>query len=164
MDIDIRKIQNNDVSGFYDALCDVANEKIYLLTTTPPPYDKIEKFVKNNIANNNAQYIALLNNNIIGWADIIPLERNTMSHVGHLGMGVLSDFRSQGIGLKLLQKTMTHAFSQGLTRLELEVFSDNQSAIALYKKCGFNIEGVKRYARLFSGNYQDIVIMAQYKI
>ena len=164
MDIEIRKIQNNDASGFYDALCSVASEGVYLLTTTPPPYEKMENFVKNNVANNNAQYVALYNNKIIGWADIVPLERNTMTHVGHLGMGVLNQFRSKGIGLQLLQKTIDHAFSQSLTRLELEVFSDNQSAIALYKKCGFSIEGVKKHARFYSGNYQDIIIMAQYQL
>jgi putative acetyltransferase len=48
----------------------------------------------------------VLDNQIIGWADIIPFERNTMNHVGHLGMGVLADFRDMGIGSKLLEKQL----------------------------------------------------------
>ncbi|MFT6925221.1 MAG: putative acetyltransferase [Psychromonas sp.] len=164
MKIDIRKIQDKDIGGFYDALCSVAGEGIYLLTTTPPPYEKMLNFVRNNIENNNAQYVAVHNNNIVGWADIIPLERNTMTHVGHLGMGVRSDFRGRGIGSQLLDKTIAHAWNQGLTRLELEVFSDNEIAINLYKKCSFEIEGVKKCARLFDNKYQDISIMAQCSI
>ncbi|MEG3754364.1 GNAT family N-acetyltransferase [Psychromonas arctica] len=164
MSIKIRKIESEDVSGFYDALCTVASEGVYLLTTTPPPYGKIANFVRNNIKNNNSQYVALIDNKIIGWVDIIPLERNTMNHVGHLGMGVLADFRGIGIGSKLLEKAMRHAWSQKLTRLELEVFTDNEAAIKLYEKFNFETEGVKKHARLFEGKYQDIKVMAQYCI
>lgn len=161
MSIEIRQIEDKDIRGFYDALCSVASEGIYLLTTTPPPYERMVSFVRNNIENNNAQYVALLNDKIIGWADIIPLERNTMNHVGHLGMGILSDFRGLGVGSKLLEKTIAHAWNQELKRLELEVFSDNEIAINLYKKYSFEVEGVKKCARLFENKYQDITVMAQ---
>ncbi len=163
-DIDIRLITDKDIRGFYDALCSVASEGIYLLTTTPPAYEKKQYFVLNNIDKNNAQYVAVQKDKVIGWVDIIPLERNTMTHVGHLGMGVLSEFRGLGIGTKLLNKAMEHAWNQKLTRLELEVFSDNEAAIQLYKKCDFKVEGIKKSARLFENKYQDITIMAQYNI
>ena len=163
MSIQIRKIEEKDIKGFYDALCAVAREGIYLLTTTPPPFDKMERFVRNNIQNNHAQYVAVLNNDVIGWADIVPLERETMNHSGHLGMGVLTDFRGKGVGTQLLQQTIKHAWKQKLTRLELEVFSDNPVAIKLYERNNFEVEGVKKCARLFENNYQDIIVMAQIK-
>lgn len=160
MNIEIRKIEGADVKGFYNALCTVASEGVYLLTTTPPSYEKMEKFVLDNIRSNNAQYVAVLDNQVIGWADIIPSDRNTMTHVGHLGMGVLANFRGKGIGSRLLEKTIAHAWGQKLTRLELEVFSDNEIAIQLYKKNKFDVEGVKKCARLFENKYQNITIMA----
>ena len=162
MSIEIRKIEDKDISGFYDALCTVASEGIYLHTTKPPPYERMENFVRNNIEKNNSQYVAVLNDKIVGWADIIPLERNTMNHVGHLGMGVIAGFRGKGIGSQLLEKAIEHAWNQKLTRLELEVFSDNQIAIELYEKYKFEVEGVKKNARLFENRYQNITIMAQY--
>lgn len=159
--IEIRQIEDKDIRGFYDALCSVASEGVYLLTTTPPPYEKMENFVLNNIKKNHSQYVAVQKDKIIGWVDIIPLERNTMTHVGHLGMGVLSDFRGLGIGTKLLDKAIAHAWTQDLKRLELEVFSDNEIAVKLYEKCSFEVEGLKKRARFFEGKYQDITIMAQ---
>ena len=161
MSIEIRQIEKGDISGFYKALCSVANEGIYLLTTTPPPYEKMERFVHSSIKNNYAQYVAVKNNQVIGWADIIPSNRNTMTHVGALGMGILSDFRGLGIGGKLLEKTIAHAWNQDLKRLELEVFSDNEIAIKLYEKYDFKLEGLKKNARFFEGKCQDISIMAQ---
>jgi len=164
LNIEIRQIEETDIQGFYDALCCVASEGIYLLTTTPPTYEKMANFVRCNIKNNHAQFVAVQNGHVVGWADIIPLDRNTMTHVGHLGMGVLPAFRGLGIGSKLLEKTINHAWQQQLTRLELEVFSDNTAAINLYNKQHFQIEGVKKNARLFNNRYQDMTIMAQYRL
>ena len=48
-------------------------------------------------------------------------------------------------------------------RIELTVFADNEPAIAVYKKHGFEIEGTgKRYA-LRNGEYVDAYYMARMK-
>ncbi|HBC3980289.1 GNAT family N-acetyltransferase [Vibrio parahaemolyticus] len=163
MKFEIRKIQESDIQGFHKALTSVASEGQYLLTTPPVPFGKIESFIKDNIAQNYAQYVALKDGEVIGWADIMPSSRNTMSHVGSLGMGVVAPFRGQGVGKKLLINVIEHAWSQGLTRLELEVFSDNTTAIEMYKKHGYMVEGTKKFARFYEEKYQDIILMAQYR-
>jgi L-phenylalanine/L-methionine N-acetyltransferase len=164
MNVVVRKIELNDAQSFWSALSSVAKEKKYILTVEPPPFESTRAFVQNNIEKNYAQYVAVSENKIIGWADIIPLEHPTMAHVGSLGMGVVTEFRGQGIGSKLLASVIQHAWDSGLKRLELEVFADNGAAIALYKKHGFVQEGIKRYARVIDGYYQDIIVMAQYRI
>lgn len=164
MDIIFRKIELEDAQGFWSALASVAKEKKYILTIEAPPFESTRAFVQDNVEKNHAQYVAVCDNQIVGWADIIPLEHSTMAHVGGLGMGVIAEHRGQGIGSKLLESVIHHAWESGLKRLELEVFSDNEAAIALYKKHGFVQEGVKRFARVVDGHYQDIIVMAQYRI
>ena len=163
MDFEIRPIHIDDTIGFHSALSAVAAEEVYLLTTKSPPIEKMEAFVRSNIDNQNAQYVASSHGEIIGWCDITPFSKQSMSHVGTLGMGVISKYRRKGIGSKLLKATMDHAWKQGLKRLELEVFSSNKIAIKMYEKHGYAIEGIKKNARYFNGQYEDIVIMAQYK-
>ena len=164
MDVVVRKIQLEDAEGFWTALKSVAQEKKYILTIQAPPFESTKAFVQDNVEKNYAQYVAVSDNTIVGWADIIPLEHPTMAHVGSLGMGVIADYRGQGIGSKLLASVIQHAWDSGLKRLELEVFTDNQAAINLYKKHGFIEEGLKRYARLVDNHYQDIMVMGQYHI
>jgi L-phenylalanine/L-methionine N-acetyltransferase len=164
MNVTVRKIELEDTQAFWTALASVANEKKYILTVKPPPFESTKAFVQNNIEKNHAQYVAVCDDKIVGWADIIPLEHPTMAHVGSLGMGVISAYRGQGIGDKLLANVIQHAWERGLKRLELEVFADNGAAIALYKKHGFIQEGIKHYARVIDGYYQDIIVMAQYRI
>jgi L-phenylalanine/L-methionine N-acetyltransferase len=164
MDVTVRKIELEDAEGFWSALDSVAKEKKFVLLTEAPPFEKTRAFVQNNIEKNYAQYIAVSDGKIVGWVDAIPKAHPTMAHVGGLGMGVIAEHRGKGIGRKLLEKAIQHAWDSGLKRLELEVFADNEAAIALYKKHGFIQEGVKRFARAIDGHYQDIVVMAQYRI
>lgn len=164
MDIEVRPIARRDIEPFHAALSAVALEKQFLLTSEPPEIGKIADFIRTNVENSYPQYVALAGRQLVGWANIIPSERNSMSHVGTLGMGVIRPYRSQGIGSRLLDCTISHAWRSGLKRLELEVFSDNQPAITLYQKFGYQIEGRKKFARFYDGRYQDILLMAQYRI
>ena len=48
-----------------------------------------------------------------------------------------------------------------LTRLELEVYSDNEPAIRLYERFGFEREGVLRQHAFRAGQYVDSIMMAR---
>jgi putative acetyltransferase len=45
--------------------------------------------------------------------------------------------------------------------VELEVYASNTAAIALYRRRGFEIEGVKRGIRILDGRVEDVVCMAR---
>ena len=51
----------------------------------------------------------------------------------------------------------------GLTRIELEVYTDNWAGIALYEKFGFEIEGTHRRFAFRDGEYVDAYSMARLK-
>uniref|UniRef100_UPI00359F6AE1 GNAT family N-acetyltransferase n=1 Tax=Jeotgalibaca porci TaxID=1868793 RepID=UPI00359F6AE1 len=50
---------------------------------------------------------------------------------------VLSSYKRQGIGEKLLQSLVAHGKEKGVENFILEVRISNEPAIALYKKYGF---------------------------
>lgn len=50
-----------------------------------------------------------------------------------------------------------------LTRLELEVFTDNQAAIHLYEYAGFETEGRLRQYAFRQGRFADVLNMARIK-
>jgi putative acetyltransferase len=49
----------------------------------------------------------------------------------------------------------------GVLRLELNVYVDNEPAIALYRKFGFEIEGTNRAFAMRDGCYVDSLVMAR---
>ena len=98
MDFEVRKICESDVEGFTKALSSVVSERKYLLTLDPPLSEDVAKFLVSNIANNDAQYVALVEGEVVGWADIIAYQKEALSHVGVLGIGVIAEHRGKGIG------------------------------------------------------------------
>jgi len=161
MDASIRKIREEDIEGYYQALASVAREGRYILTVEPPPIKRLATFVTSNIEKGHPGFVCEFDGKIIGWADITPNPRQNMEHSGGLGMGVLKPFRGQGLGKRLLSAVLADAWKFGLVRIELEVFTDNIPAIALYQSMGFEMEGIKRKARFYNDAYQDIALMAQ---
>lgn len=69
--------------------------------------------------------------------------------------------RGKGIGTWMVETTRDFAFAQlGLHRLELDVFSFNPRAEQLYRKAGFQREGILRDAVRDGDAYADDILMA----
>ncbi|CAN5632527.1 GNAT family N-acetyltransferase [soil metagenome] len=90
------------------------------------------------------------------------LDRNRRRHVGSLGMGVDFEFQGQGVGSALMAVVIDLADNwYNLRRMELEVYTDNEAGIALYRKFGFEEEGVYRNYAYRDGEYVDALAMAR---
>jgi putative acetyltransferase len=109
--------------------------------------------------------VACLETEVVGQLDIHTFPHHPRRrHVGQIGMAVRDDFQGQGVGTALLQAAVDVADKWlNLLRLELEVYTDNEPALRLYKKFGFVIEGtLVRYAYR-AGQYIDVYMMARFK-
>lgn len=60
----------------------------------------------------------------------------------------------------MLQEALSWASAAGLLRLELNVHTTNDRAVALYKRFGFQIEGTRRASMLVAGQVRDEYLMS----
>ena len=83
-------------------------------------------------------------------------------HVGQIGMAVRDDWQGRGAGTALIQAAVDLADKWlNLSRLELEVYTDNEAAIRLYKRFGFAVEGTLIRFAYRDGQYVDAYCMAR---
>lgn len=83
-------------------------------------------------------------------------------HVGYVGMAVHDKWHARGIGTALMKAIIELADNWlNLARLELNVWIDNEPALRLYKKLGFEIEGTQRKYAFRDGAYVDAYAMAR---
>lgn len=150
------------IPSFYECLKLVASERIYIEMIVPPPFEKVAGFQSDLIKKLGPVYYAISNKKVIGWCDVFPLKNPRQNHRGGLGMGLLPDFRGKGIGSTLLTKTLDKAKSFGLEKVELNVYTTNTHAIALYKKQGFIEEGFIKNYRKLDGMYFDCLCMGKF--
>lgn len=110
-------------------------------------------------------FVAVLEDGtVIGSAGLQVCTNPRMRHVGTLGMLVHTEFQNQGIGTALMKTVLELADNWlMLRRVELEVYADNQRAVRLYERFGFETEGRKRQAAVKHGAYVDELLMARLK-
>lgn len=95
-------------------------------------------------SNTRVHYLAVLNDAIIGVGSA-NLEGEDVSI---FGLGVVPDYHGKGYGKELLHLIVDRLFERGRSEITIEVSSENESALALYKKTGFRIEVAYEYYRV----------------
>ena len=107
--------------------------------------------------------VAVVDGEVVGQLTLhTNLTRPRRRHVGSLGMAVRDDWQGKGVGTALMAAAIDLADNWlNLTRLELEVYVDNEPAFRLYTKFGFEIEGTYRRGVFRNGEYVDSYAMAR---
>ena len=107
--------------------------------------------------------VAVVDNKVVGLLGLETFpNKPRRAHVGTFGISVHDDWQGQGIGGALMRACLDLADNWlNLTRLELEVYADNEAAIHLYQRFGFELEGTLRQHAFRDGQYVDSIMMAR---
>ncbi len=126
-----------------------------------PSHEMLSKRILSSY--NNFSEVFLLARDIdklLGYSLISRGKLSRNKGVGTFALGVVHYAQKQGIGSGLIRESILWANHNDLYRLQLHVDIDNEHAIKLYKKFGFEIEGVMKKCALVKGLYIDKYQMA----
>ena len=101
------------------------------------------------------------NEELVGYIGVFGGRFIRITHCAHIVMGILKKFRGQGLGKALMQTAEEWAKDVGLKRLELSVMTDNETAIALYTRMGYEVEGLKRHSLRIDNKFADEYYMSK---
>ena len=160
---EILPIAEQYIAGFHAMFDAVVRETKFFTFLEAPDLEETRRFVLDSLEAGNPHFVVLRRTDVIGWCDVIRKTRPVYSHCGTLGIGLLPEFRGRGVGRQLMETTVYAAWRRGMTRIELTVREHNANAIALYKRLGFEIEGLHRNAVRIDGQYQNVYAMALLK-
>ena len=107
--------------------------------------------------------VAVVDGEVVGQLTLHTYpNRPRRRHAGDLGIAVHDDWQGQGVGTALMAAAIDLADNWlNLTRLGLEVYTDNEPAIRLYTKFGFEIEGTLRRWAFRDGQFVDSYAMSR---
>ncbi len=99
---------------------------------------------------------------LVGIAGLHGIPNPRLRHIYGLGMNVMESYQGRGIGSRLMEGLLDLADRWlSARRVELEVFVDNERAIQLYERAGFQREGVLRAFAFRDGVYADVLMMGR---
>lgn len=104
--------------------------------------------------------LALIDSEIISIATINSSQKERTKHVGTLGIVISKKYTGLGLGRLLMNDLIEWAKQNGVTKkISLVTNETNTVAIELYKKLGFEVEGLLKKDNFINGNFNNTVIM-----
>jgi len=162
MTITIRRVEPTD----YEALHQIFTGPRAVWGTLQLPFPSLDTWRKWLAEPPEGKYglVACHENEVVGQLDLHTTPRPRRKHAGQIGMAVRDDWQGKGVGTALLRTAVDLADNWfNLLRLELEVYTDNEPAVRLYKKLGFVVEGTFVHYGYRDGQYMDVYAMARLK-
>lgn len=123
-----------------------------------------EQLIKADSENSrNIFLVAIVDDRIVGFSRCAGNQLKRFSHKVEFGVCVLKEFWGYGIGKNLLKESISWADSNSIKKITLNVLETNDKAIELYKKLGFEIEGVLKNDKILSdGKYYNTIVMGRF--
>ncbi|HEY6248096.1 MAG TPA: GNAT family N-acetyltransferase [Pyrinomonadaceae bacterium] len=157
----IRRAEPDDCTDIYEMF---SCPKVFA-GTLQLPYPSREQWKQRLAHTSEGIYtlVAVVEGKVVGLLGLETFpNKPRRSHVGTFGISVHDDWQGKGIGGALMRACLDLADNWlNLTRLELEVYADNESAIHLYQRFGFELEGTLRQHAFRDGQYVDSIVMGR---
>lgn len=98
---------------------------------------------------------------VSGWAALSPTSgRAVYRGVAEVSIYVAEKAKHSGVGTALLTRMIRESERAGIWTLQSGIFAVNHASLALHRKCGFRMVGVReKIARNRFGMWQDTVLM-----
>src|SRR6266540_4254665 len=156
----IRPATLDDAQQVQENINSVGAEVVYILVEgVGHDLDAERDWIRQFDGTSSVFFVAEVDGKIVGQADAHPGRAPKETHVGTVGIAIRDGYRDLGLGRALMERLLEWMRDRQFKKACLEVFATNERAIALYKKLGFEVEGVRRRQYRILGEWVDDVLM-----
>ncbi|MCB2297356.1 GNAT family N-acetyltransferase [Clostridium tagluense] len=158
--ITIRHAEVKDAEKLIKLIKKVEKETTFLLRE-PDEFiltvEEEEKFIQSQLDSEvDLTIIAEIDGKIVGICSLNGNTRKRIRHCAKFGIAISIDYCGMGIGKKMMEACINWARENRISRITLEVDTNNFAAISLYMKLGFEIEGTFKNDKLLpDGSYTN---------
>ena len=145
----LRSPKEEDVESTLEYLVTSAGETDYILRY-PEECEKYtvegerKLFEQKNASPNEAMIMCIVDGRVVGNCEISFYRGIKTKHRANIGIALISEFWSQGIGTKMFEEMIRIAENrEDVLQVELDFVEGNARARHLYEKMGFRITGVR---------------------
>ena len=149
--VSIRSLINTDWNSISKIYADGIETGIATFETVVPNWETwSDKHIES------CRIVAIKNNDVVGFAVLsLVSNRHVYKGVAEVTVYVYENCKNKGLGSILLKALINESEQNGFWTLQAGIFSENKASIALHKKCGFRIVGVREKIGQRNGKWYD---------
>jgi len=160
--VHIRQAREEDLTGLVGVIREAIGDGTYVeAETVADLVDHEEVLLRHNELESRIFFVATVDGEVVGWVNLVVSEAEKLNHTAKLTVGVLEEYRRQGIGSELLDRGVEWAAREGIEKLYNSIPSTNGRAIDFLTEHGWETEAVREDHYKIDGAYVDEVMMAQ---
>ena len=104
--------------------------------------------------------VARSGQSIAGWAALSPVStRRVYAGVAEVSVYVAAGARGKGLGKALLDALVACSEQHGVWTLQAGILIENESSLALHRKCGFREVGRRERIGRLKGVWRDVLLL-----
>ncbi len=158
---EVRPANQSDLSGIVGAIRQVVQEGRYIVAeSVAQELDHQDVLLRQNELESRMFFVATVNDEVVGWVHVHSPELEKLSHTAELTVGVIEEYRGNGLGSHLLERGLEWAASNGYEKVYQSVPATNDTAAGFLEQHGWETEAIRRDHYRIDGEYVDELMMA----
>ena len=162
--VTVRLARPEDAAGVLAVQGEAAAERS-LIATQPEDLRTVEQeatLIRTRTPESGFLLVAEDAGRVVGICGVRLGDRAATRHLGELGLTVAASHRGRGVGRLLMEAAHERSRAAGVRKMCLNVFADNERARRLYRRLGYEEEGLRRAQYHVGGAWKDEVLMAKW--
>ncbi|WP_435347739.1 GNAT family N-acetyltransferase [Haloarchaeobius sp. HRN-SO-5] len=157
----VRPARQEDIGDIVDVVETIAAEGNYVVATRlAEEVTRDDVLLRHNESGNRMFFVATVDDETVGWLHVEAVQSPMMEHTAELTLGVLEQYRDEGVGSTLMERGLDWAQTQGFRKIYQNLPATNERAVAFLEDEGWSVESTREGHYLVDGELLDEVQLA----
>jgi len=152
----VRRARQEDISEIVGVVETVAEEERYVVAQRlAERVTRDDVLLRYNESEDRVFFVATVDDDTIGWLHVGGAKEPQMEHTARLTLGILEQYRGNGLGSTLMDRGLEWADSQGYRKIYQSVPASNEPAIDFLEAEGWRVESTRDGHYCIDGDLVD---------
>jgi len=140
----VRPARQEDISGIVGVIESIAAVSSYVVATRlANEVTRDEVLLRHNESEDRVFFVATVDDDAVGWLHVEVVQAPMMNHTAELTVGVLEQYRGNGLGSTLMERGLEWAERRGTRKVYQNLPATNKPAISFLEDAGWTVESTR---------------------
>jgi GNAT superfamily N-acetyltransferase len=140
----VRPARQEDIGDIVGVIETISTEDTYVVATRlADEVARDDVLLRYNESENRIFFVATVDDETVGWLHVEAVQSPMMDHTAQLTLGVLEEYRGDGLGSTLMERGLEWARNHDFRKVYQNLPATNERAVAFLEGEGWSVESTR---------------------